>query len=587
MNIDGLSLAPLVGELNAALTGGRIDKVFQPDPFSLLLWVRQPGETLRFLLSANPERPKLFITTEIPENPAVAPSFCMLLRKHLEDGRIASIEQHSLDRIININIDVRGERGLIYTKRLVIEIMGKYSNIILLQDNTIIDAIKRVSAHVSRHRQVLPGKEYLYPPGQDRLSILKTDSEEFCRQVMASSAAFLSKAIIATGIGIGPLTAKEIAWRGGFSPDISINNLDISDLEALSEAVASIARQIKGGSPTPTVVVEGENKPLAIAAFIPEHLSQYNLHQFPTMSAAVDFFDKFKGRPALPAKDLLTKLVSAELAKLTRKQAVLADELSQAEHADEYRKCGDIIMANLYAVTPGSDKQTLVDIYSEMDEPQEVTITLNPALSPVENAQQYYTKYNKAKRAEEHLASQLKECQDDILYLESITVALFHAHVSAEINEIRQELITAGYIKTADKRHLPAVSIQPLSGRTSDGFTVIIGKNNRQNDTVTFKQARPDDIWLHTKDIPGSHVILRSENREVSPQAIKEAALLAAYYSKSRQSANVPVDYTKRRYVRKPAGTKPGFVIYDHQNTIYVTPEETFISRFLNSQQVP
>jgi predicted ribosome quality control (RQC) complex YloA/Tae2 family protein len=585
MNIDGLSLAPLVSELNGALTGGRIDKVFQPDAYSLLLWVRQPGETLRIFLSANPERPRLLLTASSPENPAVAPNFCMLLRKHLEDGRIANIEQHSLDRIVNINIDVRAERGIIVTKRLVIEIMGKHSNIILTQDNIIVDAIKRVSAHVSRYRQVLPGKEYVYPPGQDRLNILETEPSLFAVRVLAESASSLSKAIIAAGIGLGPLTAREIAWRGGFSPDISLSELDHADVEALSEAVASIAVPLQEGQVTPSVIVEGQSRPLAIAAFAPGHLSQYNLHDFPSMSAAVEYFDKFKGRPSLPEKDLLTKMLTAELAKLTRKEAVLVEELSQAENANELRKYGDILMANLYTVTAGVYEQALLDIYSTEPDAQQIVIKLDPERSPLENAQQYYVKYNKAKRSGEHLAGQLKECQGEIAYLESIAIALSHAVANAEVNEVRQELITAGYIKTSEKRRPPTPPSAPLSVKTSDGFSLIVGKNNRQNDQVTFKQAQPDDLWLHTKDIPGSHVIIRGENREITEHAIKEAAQLAAYFSKSRQSANVPVDYTQRRHVRKPSGAKPGFVIYDHQNTVYVTPDETLVQQILRSQQ--
>ncbi|SMC56105.1 Rqc2 family fibronectin-binding protein [Sporomusa malonica] len=584
MNVDGLSLAPLVNELNAALAGGRIDKVFQPDAYSLLLWVRQPGENLRLFLSANPERPKLFLTALAPENPAVAPSFCMLLRKHLEDGRIGSIEQHSLDRIVNINIDVRGDRGIIVTKRLVIEIMGKHSNIIMTQDNVIIDAIKRVSAHVSRHRQVLPGKEYVYPPGQDRLNILEIEPALFARQVLAAPAPSLSKAIIASGIGLGPLTAREITWRGGFSSDISLGELDAADIDALSEAVASVAGPLKEGLVAPTVVVEGQNRPLAIAAFEPGHLTHHNLHKFPSMSAAVEFFDKFKGRPSLPEKELLTKLLTAELAKLARKQAVLTGELAQAENAYELRKCGDILMANLYTITPGAHEQALFDIYSEEPEAQEIVISLDSALSPLENAQRYYTRYNKAKRSEEHLACQLKECQEDIAYLDSIAVALTHASASVEVSEIRQELVAAGYIRTTEKRRVPVVQSSPLAAKTSDGFSLIIGKNNRQNDLVTFKQAQPDDIWLHTKDMPGSHVIIRSEKREIPTQTINEAAQLAAYFSKGRQSANVPVDYTKRRYVRKPSGVKPGFVIYDHQSTIYVTPDETLVQTLIKPQ---
>ncbi|QDR80689.1 Rqc2 family fibronectin-binding protein [Sporomusa termitida] len=581
MNLDGLSLAPLVGELNTALTGGRIDKVFQPDPYSLLLWVRQPGANLRFLLSANPARPKLLLTATAPENPAVAPNFCMLLRKHLEDGRIAGIEQHSLDRIVNINIDVRGERGIIVTKCLVVEIMGKHSNIILTQNNLIIDAVRRVSAQVSRYRQVLPGKEYAYPPGQDRLNILATDPFLFAEKVLAAPAASLSKAIMATGIGLGPLTVRELAWRGGFSPDISLSELDAADTAALSEAVASIAAPLKEGQVNPSIVVEGQ-RPLAIAAFVPGHLSQYDRHTFPSMNAAVEYFDKYQGRPSVPEKEVLNKLLAAELARLTRKQAVLAGELSQAENAGELRKYGDILMANLYAVNTGVAEQALLDIYSAGPEAQQIIIKLDSDLSPLANAQQYYAKYNKAKRSGEHLAGQLKECQDEIVYLESIAIALAHAFASAEVNEVRQELIAAGYLKTSEKRRPPAAPSSPFTVKSSEGFNLIIGKNNRQNDLVTFKQAQPDDIWLHTKDIPGSHVIIRGENREITEQAIKEAARLAAYFSKSRQSANVPVDYTRRRHVRKPSGAKPGFVVYDHQNTIYVTPDETLGQQLLS-----
>lgn len=584
MNVDGLSLAPLVSELNGLLIGGRIDKVFQPDKYSLLLWVRQPGETLRLHISANPERPKLLISSDTPENPSVAPSFCMLLRKHLEGGRVGSIEQHSLDRIVNINIDVRGERGLIITKRLVVEIMGKHSNIILTQDNVIIDAIKRIGYNLSRHRQVLPGKEYIYPPGQDRINFLVVEPAVFIRKILALPATqSLSKAIVAAGIGLGPLTAREIAWRAGFSPDILINSFDDSDVAALNEAITGIAEPLRNNQICPSVVVDAQGRPLSLTAFVPEHLGQHSLHRFCTMSDAAQFFDSFKGRPSLPEKELLIKLVSAELNKLTRKQTVLNEELNQAENADALRICGDILMANLYNIPAGSSQQALPDIYSELD--QQVIIKLDPALTPLENAQQYYTKYNKAKRSAEHLAYQLTECGQDIAYLESIAVALDHADASAEVNEIRQELQAAGYIKAVDKRRAPVPQSLPLAARTTDGFIVLIGKNNRQNDMVTFKQAQAEDIWLHTKDIPGSHVIIRRDNREISEQAIREAAYLAAYFSKGRQSASVPVDYTRRRYVRKPSGAKPGFVIYDHQNTMYVTPDENSISKLLMPQK--
>ncbi|BBB93016.1 MAG TPA: NFACT family protein [Methylomusa anaerophila] len=588
MSLDGLSLAPLVAEIHNKLAGGRVEKIFQPEPHSLLLWLRQPGASLRLMISVNPERSEIHLTETLPENPATPPNFCMLLRKHLEDGRVAGVCQHSLDRIVVIAVDVLGERGVIVTKQLVVELMGKHSNIILLQDNLIIDSIKRVGFNTSRYRQVLPGREYVYPPGQDRINLFSTPVNQFVQHmVQSNSGNSLAKAIMNTAVGLGPLTAKEIAWRAGFSADIKVNDLDEADMAALHEAVLSVIEPMQSGSGMVPNVVMDSGRAIGIAAFLIEHLKQYTTHRFDTMSAAVEFFSRTKGRPVIADRDILKKLLTTELTRLTKKQGILTQEIAEAEQSHLLKKYADILMANLYNIPPGIDTVTLYDFYNDSPdcatENAEIVIPLEPSCSPLENAQNYYHKYNKAKRARETLEIQLGLCRDDILYLESIAAALENAENSAEVSDIRQELISAGYIKEAGKRRLPAAASQPLTVKTTDGFSILIGKNNRQNDLVTFKHSSPHDIWLHTKDIPGSHVILRTENKQVSDQALSEAALLAAYYSKARHSATVPVDYTRRKHVRKPSGAKPGFVYYENQTTIFVTPDETAVTALINN----
>ncbi|MCE5286033.1 MAG: NFACT family protein, partial [Pelosinus sp.] len=309
-----------------------------------------------------------------------------------------------------------------------------------------------------------------------------------------------------------------------------------------------------------------------------EHLANFTIKTFANMSSAVEFANNLRGKRRTPETEILQKLVSAELSRLARKYSTLSAEEAEAELADETRKNADILMSNLHNVPMHRSEVTLSDIYSETE--ALVTIALSPLLSPLENAQQYYTKYNKLKRAQILLVEQLTKCQEEMAYLESIDTALKFTHTAPEALEIRQELIAAGYIKEISKKHAALPQAKPLS-TTSDGFTIIIGKNNRQNDLVTFKQAQADDLWFHTKDIPGSHVILRTEQQKATDQAIFNAAMCAAYFSKAKNSTTVPVDYTKRRYVKKPSGAKPGFVIYEKQTTLYITPDENIVKQLL------
>lgn len=581
MNLDGLALRSLVAELDSRLAGARIGRIFQPDKFRVLLWLRQPGEDIPLLLSANPDNAGAWLPPSAPDNPAVPPAFCMLLRKHLEDGRIARISQHGLDRIITVAVDVRGERGLIVTKEFILEIMGKHSNLILVQDGVVLDAIRRVGAAVSRFRQVLPGRPYASPPGQPRRDIFQMPADRFVAGLRADHAGLgLAKAIVAAAEGIGPLTAKEFAWRAGLAADIPVDNLDDKDANALADAVASLTEPLAAGDSRSTVAlaVDGR-KLLAVAPFRPEHLAGQDLRSFSTFAAAVEFAAGFHGQPENPEKLRLHKLVAGELARLARKADAIAADLDAAEEADTYRRYGDILMANLHAIPAGATGAVLADLYGEGDAPP-ISISLDPALTPLANAQRYYTRYNKSKRARESLAGQLAACRQEAAYLETVAVALDQATGLQDAEEIRQELAQAGYIKETGKRR-PSPPAAPLTATAADGTAILIGKNNRQNDLVTFKQARPDDIWLHTKDIPGSHVILKCGGREPAPECLATAAVLSAYFSKARASATVPVDYTRRRHVRKPAGAKPGFVIYDHQKTLYVTPDAETVNKLL------
>lgn len=574
MSLDGFSLSLLITELNQTLTGGRIDRIYQPDKHTLTLLVRQLNETRRLLISIKPENPCMYISAALPENPAAPPAFCMLLRKHLEDGRIASLSQHGLDRTVFIDIDVRNERGELVTKRLVVELMGKHSNIIFTQNNLIVDAIRRIGANVSSYRQVLPGRQYEYPPGPLGHDLLRGSIPDFITQLSLENDLSLAKAIVKITSGIGPVTAREIVWRSGLPADIMVNALDKSDLAAVSEAIYSIRNLLQKDALQPSLVMDATNRIVAMAAFELEHLTTGQRQTFPTMSQLLEFTSDQKGIQKPPEKIMVEKLLTGEISKQKRKLAALTAELADANACDQLRLYADILMAHLYQSLPTRCEQIILPNIYSTTEGDTAIIPLDPSLSVLENAQAYYGKYNKLKRAQDLLAEQLSHCRQEIAYLESIQVALADTSLQAELAEIKQELTQAGYVKPTAKRRSPTAPTAPLQVASSNGAIILIGKNNRQNDALTCKQARPDDLWFHAKDIPGSHVILRTETVPPPEQIIREAAQLAAYFSKARQSANVPVDFTKRRHVKKPAGAKPGFVIYDHQKTLYVTPPD-------------
>ena len=367
MSLDGLSLSTLLAELNTIISGGRIDKIFQPDKYTLSMWIRQPTENLCLLISVNPEHPRIHLTSEAPENPTTPTAFCMLLRKHIEGGRIAQINQYSLDRIALLSIDTIGAGGLIVTKCLTIELMGKHSNIILTQNNIIIDAIKRIGIGTSRHRQVLPKMEYTSPPGQMRLNVLTTPVTDFVNVITTTHSGLVTKAIINAGIGLGPITAREVVWRSGLPSDILVDGLDSADIVALRDAIESIVTQFNSALSSPTVMVNAENGLSGISSFTLEHLIQKcTAHHFSTMSEAVVFADSLSRTQRLPEQALLLKLVNDEMGRLARKQAILSQEQLDATAADNFRQYADILMANLYNIPSGSNQIILPNLYSDL-----------------------------------------------------------------------------------------------------------------------------------------------------------------------------------------------------------------------------
>ena len=579
MSIDGLSLIPLVAELNGKLAGGRIDKIFQPDKLTLIIWIRQPGVTYKLLISAQAGRQRIHLTEEVPDNPAAPPVFCMLLRKHLADGRISEICQVDSDRIVIINIDVIVEQGMIATKQLIIELMGKHSNIIFVYQEIILDAIRRVSAHMSRQRQVLPGRNFSLPPAQGRLNLISDDATCIAMQTAGTSGS-LAKALMANVAGMGPVTAREILWRSGLPTDITTDRLDAADTQSLAAIMTEIGKSLSATSAEPTVAVHPPDKLAGVAAFQLEHLQQAEQKRFSTMTEAVAYADSLQDNRQIPLLQELAKTVSTEINRLVKKHAILTEELDEALGSELLRRQADTLMIHLYAIPDRVETVDLPDLFAH-DQPGILTIPLNPRLSPLANAQQYYAAYNKLQRRQQQTSLQLAECSRELAYLESVSLHLAHDLSAQEAEEIRAELISSGYLPRL-KRPRTAVAANSQPWETCvQGVPILAGRNNLQNDRLTFKTGHPDDIWLHTKDIPGSHVIIRCGQSAPDETVLAAAAQIAAWLSKARLSANVPVDYTRRRHVKKPSGAKPGYVIYDKQQTLYITPDEELVKNLL------
>lgn len=586
MSLDGFSMHPLTRELDTALAGGRIDKITQPNKQSIILSVRQPGQNFLLHISINSQNPSAHLLEKNLENPPEPPVFCMVLRKQIETGRIAKVRQHGLDRLLLIDIDSLAAGGRIVTKTLVLELMGKYSNIILVQDGIIIDALRKIGANSSRVRTVLPGQTYELPPGQEKKDLFTDDSAAIMAIVRKDPALRLDKALLAACMGFGPVSAKEVCFSAGLAPSMRIETLDEADFKAVEAALQEIRESAlhAGDASAPedkAVLLLGENqKVLAMAAFPLHYLPEAAVLTFPTISAMLEKADSLLGSYVLPDKDRFRKLVKNEKNRAENKLTKLDEEIAAAENAEEFKVRGDNLMTYQYQFKDREDASvTVPNIYSETGET--ITIPLDQRLTLVENMQACYKKYDKLKRAQELLQVQRRECEANIAYLESIEASLLASSSLAEIAEIHNELIAAGYLREKPKKKNNDKPARPFHFHAPDGTDILVGKNNYQNDKLTFKTARYNDTWFHTKDIPGSHVVLQNGGTEPSEEDILLAASLAAHFSKARGSSKIPVDYTEIRYVKKPSGSKPGFVIFTNQKTLYITPDEAKLAPIL------
>jgi predicted ribosome quality control (RQC) complex YloA/Tae2 family protein len=568
MGFDGFVMRAIVHELQP-LVGGRVTKIYQPSETDVILLVRAHGENHRLFLSASHTIPRIYQVQEQLSNPPEPPLFCMVLRKHLEGGLIAGIGQMGLDRVCWLDIRSRNELGDWGIKRLVLEVMGKHSNLILidLDSQRILEAIHHVPAALSQYRQVLPGRTYTPPPPQEKAVPWEMDRESFFAAIDWNRGK-LEKQLVERYFGIGPTLAREILHRAG-----------LPTRDNVWHAFSEIINQLKRHHYEPTVI-NGEKDDFHV---IPLHSLDGKKKTCPTVSQCLESFYKEqaqKERIRQQAHDLKNWLEN-EMKKNLKKMEKLRATLEEAKQAEDFRLFGELVTANLYRIQPG-DTELIAENFYEESMPQ-IRVPLDPALSPSENAQAYFKKYNKAKNSLRMARQQLELAEEENRYFETILAQLALAS-DRELEEIREELIEQGYLrsrKTVRKKRKTEPP-RPQQFRSSEGFEILVGKNNRQNDYLTGKLANRNDTWLHAKDIPGSHVVIRGQH--FTEQTLKEAALLAAWFSKAQRSSQVPVDYTLIRHVHKPSGAKPGFVIYEKQKTIYVTPTEEALEPLLKTQ---
>ena len=586
MALDGLVIHSLVDELSSKLLGGKIDKVHQPEEDEIVLYIRNNKENYKLVLSCSSSNPRVYIANDYKkENPKKAPMFCMLFRKYIQSGNIVSISQIGFERIIKISVDSLDELKEKTTKDIYIEIMGRHSNIILTHnaDNKIIDSAKRIPTSVSRARQILPGLTDELPPSQDKLNPIDNISESTFNEILSSYDGPLFKGIYSKFLGISPIISKEICFRANINEKSNICELSSNELNTLYKEFNNLFNDIKNNNYSPCIVLN--EKIDKVIDFSCINLSLYNELKFiskESMSTILEDYYKtkdIKDRIHQRASDL-RKSISIKLERLYHKQEKQEQELKEAENADEYKLKGELLTAYIYMIQKGMESIEVQNFYDP--DYENITIKLKENLTPSENSQKYFKKYNKLKTAKKEITSQMDISKEEIDYLENILLNIDNCENLAELQDIKDELISLGYAKSPgklkSKKELNKLTTSPHEFISSDGFKILVGKNNKQNDHLTLRIADPDDIWMHTKNIPGSHVIIKCAGKEISENTIYEGAMLAAYFSKGKMSSQVPVDYTKKKHVKKPSGSKPGMVIYETNSTVYVTPTEEIVA---------
>ena len=577
MPLDAISLRALVEELRPQLLNLRIDKVQQPARDQVVLLLRG---NKRLLLSAGANAPRLQLTNLLRDNPAEPPMFCMLLRKHLVGARVADITQPGLERLVRMELDVTDDFGQPGCRTLVLEAMGRRSNLILLDgEGRVIDCMRRVDAEMSAARQVLPGLFYEQPASTGRLPFLEETEEGFREKLsQVNPEVQLDRFLLDAYFGIAPLMARELAFRACGETDGRLCGLDADARERFEAAFFQFAGNVNANNFTP-ILLKRDGVPFEFSAL---QVHQYGLaaetEVFESFSALLDSFYEAKEkqeRVRQRGADLIRTATTAR-DRVRRKLALQEKDYAATQERDALRLSGDLITANLYRMERGARKLVCQNYYDE--NLAEVTIPLDPLLTPQQNAAKYYKRYTKAKTAEKYLREQMALARRDLSYLESILQEIDQAESEQDFMDIRSEMRDAGFIRKQGKK-VPQRPSKPREFRTSGGFRVLVGRNNRQNDKLTLKDADYRDLWFHVQKLHGSHAILVTNGREPGDQDITEAAILAAYFSQAKDSANVPVDCTQVKNVKKPAGARPGMVIYTTYRTVNVTPEEGLAKR--------
>ncbi len=576
MPLDAVFLSHLSGELCTTLLGAKIDKIHQPARDEIILALRGPQGGARLLLSANPSHPRAHITTAPSENPASPPMFCMLLRKHLVGGRLTQITQPPMERVLDFGFQCTNDFGDTVTRHLILELMGRNSNLVLLgDDGRIVDCVRRVDYEMSQQRQVLPGLFYHLPPQQQKLNPATVLLEDITALLTAISTPVRPDGFLLDHFaGISPLIARELVAR--YDPELEdLNALSPASRYAFAAYVKQAFSRLQSEDGTPYLLLK-HGAPwdftylpiLQYGALVESQPEQSYSALLDTFYAKKDAAARMKSKSSA-----ITKTITNLRNRTARKLAHQEKELAATADRDTFRIRGELITANLYRIQRG---QTLLSAENYYDpELRTMDIPLDPTLSPQQNAAKCFKDYTKAKHAEGYLTEQLQKGRAELEYLESILEELSRAETEKDLAEIRGELVSVGYLRNTDKKKaMKTAPAKPMEFQSSEGFRIRVGRNNVQNDRLTLKDAFKSDIWLHTQKIHGSHVIISCQGRTPGDATLTEAAQLAALYSQARGGQNVPVDYTQVKNVKKPTGAKPGMVIYDHYNTLYVTPEE-------------
>ncbi len=575
MALDGIFLRHIGKEIEGVAKDGKVNQVHQPNRDELIISIHTYEGNKRLLVSARADSPRVSFTTHSAENPAVAPMFCMLMRKKLCGARLRAVRQFELERILFLDFDATNTLGDSEKLTLAVEIMGKHSNCILIDsEGVIIDALKRIDLTLSSKRLVLPQLKYELPPSQGKLSLLEFTPCDVAKRIFENRNMSLDKAMLSVVMGVSPIVCRELSYIATGSTDARVE--DLSEAEKLLftkelERLSELAKETLG---TPFMLKDVSGKPFDLTFFEASQYSQAaQCQSFDLFSELLDeYYHKRDSieRMRVRSRDL-SKLVANHIARLSRKLSNQVAEQIKSKDREHLRICGDLLQANLYRIEKGAP---FIDVENFYDENLgTLRIKLDPAKSPAQNAQRYYKDYARAKTADKILRVQIEKGRQELLYLETVADEIERAESESDLSAIRQELILEGYIKPQKGKQKPPKELPPREFAVSGDFKVLVGRNNRQNDMLTLKLSRKTDLWFHTKDIPGSHTVLLTEGREVPDEALLETAQICAYFSKARESSQVPVDYTLIKYVSKPQGFPAGRVIYTDQHTLYVAPK--------------